>query len=442
MSQEYDVIVIGAGPGGYVAAIHAAKLGLKTALIEKREVGGTCLNRGCIPTKALLHAALVYEEAKHAAQFGIVASEVQYNYEKVLAYQNETVETLRNGVRQLIKENHVELFYGSGMLLKDGSVRLQRKEGEEILTAKDIILATGAKAVIPSFLLERNDTFLTSDQMLTLPYVPKELMIIGGGVIGIEFAQMVSSFGGKVSIYEAADRILPGFDVEISRSISMLFQKRGIQIHTKATTEEMKASAWKREGELLVATGRSANMEGLFEEADMLTVHAGKIVTDATLKTSMPHVYAIGDLIGGMQLAHKASAQGIYVAEQLAGRTPSLDLLVIPSCIYLDPEVACVGLSVEEAKRDGIQIVTKKSLTSANGKSVITKQQRGFIKVVAHKETKQILGAQLMCHGATDMIAEFGTAIANHMTAADLWRAMRPHPTYNEAIGEALEQLL
>ncbi|MFA9464143.1 MAG: dihydrolipoyl dehydrogenase [Velocimicrobium sp.] len=460
MRDEYELIIIGAGPGGYVAAVKASKLGLKTAVIENQELGGTCLNRGCIPTKALLHAAKRYREVQLGEQFGIIAKEVSFDYSKVTSYKNETKESLRAGVAQLLKTNKVEVIKGKGTLLKDGSVQVKSQEGEEIYRGKNVLLATGSKAVLPSIEGANLAGIMTSDEMLDFDHIPEHLLIIGGGVIGVEFATVFSSFGSHVTIFEAAERILPTLDLDISRNTAILLKKRGVSLHTKAFIQKIekerdefvctyeedgKDGGWQKtikSTSVLFAVGRRANTEGLFDEGVELEMSRGNIAVKENFETSMAHVYAIGDVIGGMQLAHNASSQGIYVAECISGETPFVDLSVVPSCVYFDPEVASVGMTQEEAKKKGIDVVLGKFVTHANGKSIITKEDRGFVKIVAEKETKILLGAQFMCANATDMIGEMGTAISNKMTVQQLRKSMRAHPTYNESIGEALEDCL
>lgn len=458
MEEIYDLIVIGAGPGGYVAAIKAAKLGMKTVIIENREVGGTCLNRGCVPAKAMLHAAKLYQESLSGERFGIISKEVSYDYGKVMVYKNESSESLRLGVEQLLKGNKVERIHGTGTLTKDGKVRVRTEEGEEIFQAKSILLATGSKPAFPPIEGIRLPGIMTSDELFQLDHVPESLLIIGGGVIGVEFATVFSSFGSKVTLLEAEERLLPGLDKEISQNLKLILKKRGVDIHTGAFVQKIekdgqefvctyKETARNKEKVevlkvpyLLSAVGRIPNTDGLLEEGASLNMNRGRILVKEDFETSMPGVFAIGDVIGGIQLAHAASSQGICAVEKMSGKESSIDLTVIPSCVYTDPEIACVGITEEEAKEKGIETVTGKFLTHANCKSLITKEERGFVKVITSKETGVLLGAQMMCARATDMIGEMATAISNKLTAEQLLKAMRAHPTYNESIGEALEE--
>lgn len=460
MREIYDLLVIGAGPGGYVAAIKAAKLGMKTAVIENREVGGTCLNRGCVPAKAMLHAAKLYQEMLSGERFGIISKDVSYDYGKVLSYKTETSESLRHGVEQLLKGNKVQRIRGTGVLTKDGRVRVIGEEGAEILQGKNILLATGSKPFLPPIEGIHLPGVMTSDDMFKLDHVPESLLIIGGGVIGVEFASVFSSFGSRVTLLEAEDRLLSGLDKEISQNIKMLLKKRGVDIHTRAFVQKIEKEGrdfvctYEEKGKgkektevlkmpyLLTAAGRIPNTDGLLEEGTVLDMDRGRILVRENFETSIPGVYAVGDVTGGVKLAHAASAQGICAVEQMNGKEPSMDLSVVPSCVYSDPEIACVGMTEEEAKEKGIETVTGKILTHANSKSMITKEERGFIKLVINKETNVLLGAHMMCARATDMIGEMGTAIANGLTARQLRKAMRAHPTYNESVAEAVEDCL
>ena len=441
MSEKYDVIVIGAGPGGYVAAIKAAKLGFKTAVIEAREAGGTCLNRGCIPAKAMIHAAEVYRSAKECERFGIHAENVTFDFEKIFEYKEETTKQLVSGVEGLFKGNEVDQIAGKGTLLPDKKVKVVSESGEQVLEAEHIILAAGSKPLILPIPGMDLPGVLTSDELFRMKSVPESLTIIGGGVISVEFATVYAELGCKVTILEALPRILPNMDKEISQNLKLILKKRGIDIHTAAAVQGVEADGdqyickyVEKEKEqsaasqyVLCAVGRRPNTDGLFAE-------------DATPEMNRGRV-AIGDLIFGAQLAHAASAQGIQVVEQLAGKEVSVDVNVVPGCVYTDPEIASVGITEDEAKEKGIAVKVGKFIMSANGKSLITKEERGFIKIVAEEESGVIVGAQMMCARATDMIGEFVTAVANNMTVSQLLKGMRAHPTYNEGIGEALEEL-
>lgn len=455
MEERYDLIVVGAGPGGYVAAIKAAKLGLRTAIVEEREVGGTCLNRGCIPAKAMLHAAEVYREAKESERFGIFTADVSFDYEKILRYREETTEKLVRGVEQLLEANKVTKIRGKAILQPGRRVSVAFEGETKIYEADSVLLAAGSKPVLLPIPGMELPGVLTSDDLFALQEMPESLVIIGGGVISVEFATAYASFGCKVTILEAMPRIVPGMDKEISQNLKLILKKRGVDIHTSASVKKVEEegtayTCWFEEKEteqkasaqyVLCAVGRCPNTDGLFAEGAVPEMERGRIVVDEHFRTSLDGVYAIGDLVKGLQLAHAASAQGIVVSEEIAGKKPSIDLQVVPGCVYTDPEIASVGLTEEEAKAQGVPAKTGKFIMSANGKSLITQEERGFIKIIAEEETGVILGAQMMCARATDMIGELGTAVANRLTAGQLLRAMRAHPTYNEGVGEALEEL-
>lgn len=456
MGERFDVIVIGAGPGGYVAAIKCAKAGLRTAIVENRRVGGTCLNRGCIPAKATIHASSLYREMQEAEKFGVSAERITFDYEKVVSYKEETTEKLCRGIEQLLKGNGVTILFGKGSLEQGRKVKVTGEESEEYYDAEHMILAAGSKPVILPIPGLELPGILTSDELFKLTEMPESLVIIGGGVISVEFASVYANLGCKVTIVEAMPRLIPNMDKEISQNLKMILKKRGVNIHTSASVQRVE-----QEGELytcvftekekevkvsaryvLCAIGRCPNTEGLFGEGAEPEMERGRVVVDEKFQSSIEGVYAIGDLVKGLQLAHLASAQGMYVAEMLAGEEASVDLSAVPGCVYTDPEIASVGMTEDEAKEKGLEIKTGKFIMSANGKSLITKEERGFIKILAEKETDVIVGAQMMCARATDMIGELVTAIANRMTVRQLLRGMRAHPTYNEGVQEALEELL
>ena len=456
--KEYQLIVIGAGPGGYEAAIRAAQLGLTTALIERREVGGTCLNRGCIPTKAMLHSAQLYREAANFELFGLHTENTSFDWAKVHQRKNDVVVKLRTGIEQLIKANKIDFFNNFASILWKNDVQLDQGE---VIRGENILISTGsvpARPPIPGLDLPN---VVTSDELLDDPHftqvdsLAKEILIIGGGVIGDEFASVFSSFGCHVTIVEAMERILPTMDREISQSLNMVLKKRGVSIHTGAMVEKLeqdenglvchftekgKAQAVPAQ-QVLVAIGRRPNTQGLFAEGFEVACERGRIVTDENFRTSVDSIYAIGDVTSKIQLAHMASAQGICAVHTIAGQKPPIDLRYVPGCIYTDPEIASVGITEDEAKQQGIPVKKGKFLMTGNGRSLIDEQERGFIKVLAHQETDVILGAQLMCSRATDIVAELATAIVNGLTCAQLAGVIRPHPTFCEGVTEAVEDV-
>ena len=453
--SDYQLIVIGAGPGGYTAALSAAKLGLKTAVIENRECGGTCLNRGCVPTKALLHASGVYAEAVNASRMGVHIGEAKVDLSELFNFKNQTVEKLRGGIESLFKAAKVDFIHGKGTITSQGKVAVSGENAGEY-TADNIIIATGsvpARPPIPGLELEG---VVTSDELLSgLDKLPETLVIIGGGVIGVELATFFIDLGTKVSIVEGLDRLLPNMDRELGQNLAQLLKKQGASIFTGAMVEKVekteaglnvcftqKGNAASAQGELvLCAIGRRPYNEGLFGEGFSLAMNGRRVAVDENFKTSENGIYAIGDVSSPVQLAHVAAAQGKACAEFIAGKKSGVNMNLVPGCVYCKPEIAAVGLTEAAAKEAGIPTKTAKCTMFANARTIISDSGRSFMKLVANAETGAIIGAQLMCEHATDMISQLSEAIANEMTPDMLLRAMRPHPTYEEALDAALEEL-
>lgn len=450
--SDYQLIVIGAGPGGYVAALKAAKLGLKTAVVENRDVGGTCLNRGCIPTKTLLHTSELLREAREGEKFGVSAQGASVDFAAAHRRKAEVTEKLRSGIEGLFKQKKVDLLRGTGTILAPGQVSV---EGQTY-TADKILIATGSipsRPPIPGL-----EYAITSDELLeSQDKVYGSLVIIGGGVIGVEFASIYSALGCEVTVLEAMDRILPNMDREICQNLSMILKKRGVKIFPGAmvTSVEQREDGMRvvrytlkdQPGEavgeaVLCAIGRRPNTQGLFGEGFSVEMERGRILVDETFQTSVPGIYAVGDVSSKIQLAHAASAQGTACVERLAGEEPLVDVSQVPSCIYTSPEIASIGITADEAKAAGRAVKVGKYVMFSNGKTVIVDGERGFIKIVADAETGVILGAQLMCERATDMLSQLTAAVVNGLTARQLLKVMRPHPTFEEGVGEALEDLL
>lgn len=448
--MTYDLIIIGAGPGGYEAALEAADKGMKVALIEKDKLGGTCLNRGCVPTKTLMHTADIARELKDAAKFGVNVSDYAVDAAKMQERKTEVLDTLRSGIAAMMKKGKVDVIEGIGVIEGTGKVRV----GDEVLEAKNIMIATGSKTFVPP--IEGIDTpgVVTSDVLLDkADGIYEHLVIVGGGVIGMEFASLYAALGTKVTIIEALERVLAPLDKEISQNVKMIGKKRGMDIHAKAMVEKFEPAAdgkvityYREKDELqsvesdgvLVCIGRRACTDGLFAEGVEVEMNRDKIVVDDKYETSIPGVYAIGDVIGGIQLAHTATAEGRNAVAIMNGEEPTINMNVVPSCVYTNPEIATVGITADEAKAAGQAVITKKFIMSANGKSVLSDQERGFIKVVADAESRKILGAQMMCARATDMIGEFAIAISNELTLDDIADTIHPHPTFVEGINEAV----
>ncbi len=449
--ESYQLAVIGAGPGGYTAAIRAAQLGLKTAVIENREVGGTCLNRGCIPTKTLLHSATAYEHAKKMDSLGVSVEGVSYDIEKIHQRKEAVSEQLRTGVEGLLKANKVDLIKGTAHIADAHKICISGEENIEIEAENIIIAVGGSPAALPIEGINLPNV-LNSEQFLAVnDKVFKRLVVVGGGVIGVELGSVYASLGCEITILEGADRLLPRMDKEISQNLGMILKKRGVTVHTGAVvdkiTEENGLTCYftKKDEQMsveadgiLIAVGRKSNTAGLFDESLGLEMQRGALVVNDKKQTTVPNIYAIGDSSGGA-LAHQAAAEGAYAAEIIAGEKPSIRLDLVPACVYTNPEIATVGITADDAKRDGKEVITGKFIMSANGKSIIDEQDRGFVKLIFDKETEVLLGAQLMCGRATDMISELASAIANGTTREHLASVIRSHPTFSEGITEAAE---
>ena len=460
MGQEnrFDLVVLGAGPGGYVAAIQAAKLGMRTAVVEKDKVGGTCLNRGCIPTKTLMHTAHAYYEALHMDEMGLCMDNLSLDPKKLQGRKEQVMAQLREGISGLLKANQVEVYEGTAAVARANQVTVVDNAGEEIhLQTEKILVATGSRPSMPPIEGIMDCGALTSDELLGQDFTMYDsLLIVGGGVIGVEFGTIYADLGCKVEIVEAMDRILPGMDKELSQSAAMNLKKRGVKIHTGSMvtklekTPEGVACHFTEKGKemtassqaVLISIGRKPNTEGLFAPEATPEMERGFLKVDEDFATSIPGIYAIGDVTGGIMLAHMASAQALAAVRKMAGQPAAMDLSVVPSCIYTAPEIACAGLTEAEAKARGMETLCGKYSMLGNGKTIIAGGERGFIKVVLNAGTHQIVGAQMLCDRATDMIGELSSAMVNGLTAEALLRVIRPHPTYGEAVTEALEDAI
>ncbi|MDQ0928359.1 dihydrolipoamide dehydrogenase [Bacillus atrophaeus] len=462
MATEYDVVILGGGTGGYVAAIRAAQLGLKTAVVEKEKLGGTCLHKGCIPSKALLRSAEVYKTSREAAQFGVETSDVSLNFEKVQHRKQEIVDKLANGVQHLMKKGKIDVYEGYGRILgpsifspMPGTISVERNNGEDndMLIPKQVIIATGSRPRMLPGLEADGKYILTSDEALQLKELPESIIIVGGGVIGIEWASMLHDFGVKVTVIEYADRILPTEDKDISKEMQNLLAKKGIEIATgsKVLTDSFTKTDGvsiqaEKDGEtvtysaekMLISVGRQANVEGIgLENTDIVTEN-GVISVNDTYQTKESHIYAIGDVIGGLQLAHVASREGIIAAEHIAGLEPlPLNPAFVPKCIYSNPEAASVGLTEEEAKQNGYQTKIGKFPFMAIGKALVHGETDGFVKIVADADTDDILGVLMIGPHVTDMISEAGLAKVLDASPWEIGHTIHPHPSLSEAIGEA-----
>lgn len=455
--SHYQLIVIGAGPGGYMAALHAAKHGLSTAVIENREAGGTCLNRGCIPTKTLLHSSEIYSAAKNGLHAGISAESVSADIPAIFAYKRQISEKLSSGIEGMFKKAKVEFIRGTGLITAPGAVEVTSADGEKFqYTADNILIATGSVPAMPPIPGLELPGVMTSDGLLQgADHLYESIVIIGGGVIGVEFATFYSELGCRVTIIEGLDRLLPTLDRELGQNLALILKKQGVTIHTGAMVKQVRqgdngleVDFTAKDGDntacgevVLCAIGRRPNTQGLFAEGISVEMNGRSIAVDENYRTSLPGVYAIGDVSSRIQLAHVATAQGIACVDGICSRENSVNMSVVPSCIYCRPEIATVGMTEAEAKEAGINVKVGKCVMFGNARTLIVDTGRSFMKIVADADSKAIIGAQLMCTNSTDMISQLAQAIANRMTPAQLLLAMRPHPTFEEALTEALEDL-
>ena len=462
LSKEYDIVILGGGTGGYVAAIRAAQLGLKTAIVEKDKLGGTCLHKGCIPSKALLRSAEVYSTVKHSEEFGVMTNDVVFDFTKVQERKETIVAQLHKGVQFLMKQGKIDVYEGIGRILGPsifsplpGTISVEMNNGaeNEMLIPKNVIVATGSRPnTLPG--IEIDGTFvLTSDEALLMEELPKSILIVGGGVIGIEWASMLADFGVDVTVLEYADRIIPTEDKEISQEMQRLLKKKGIKIVTGAKvlpetlrkengvtiSAEVKETVKEYQAEkLLLSVGRKANIEGIGLENTEIQVEKGVIATNQYYQTKESHIYAIGDVIGGLQLAHVASHEGITAVEHIADRNPSpIDYTQISTCIYSNPEVASVGLTEEEAIQKGYKVKIGKFPFKAIGKALVFGESDGFVKMIVDEETDDMLGVHMIGPHVTDLISEAGLALVLDATPWEIAHTIHPHPTLSEAIGEA-----
>ncbi len=450
--KKFDVTIIGAGPAGYVGAIRAAQLGLSVALVEAGHVGGTCLNRGCIPTKALLHSSqLFYEATHHFSSLGITANELSFTMASANEHKNQVVQQLTDGIEKLVLANKVEILYGNGQVLPGHIVKVTNAEQEILLETENVLLATGAVPAslpIPGAQLPE---VINSDTLLQNPKQYKEIVIVGAGVIGVEFANFYASIGSKVTVLEYAPRALAGFGREVAQSTAMMLKKRGVELITGAQVQEItqengklichylqKEERKQAEGEaVLMAVGRKPNWRNAINEELTLEEEKGFVKVNQSYQTSLGWVYAAGDSIPGPQLAHLASAEAICAVESMAGHPFSKNTSVVPACVYTEPEIAIVGLTEDMAAEQGVTVQVNKALMGANGRTLIDKADRSYIKLIAEKETGILLGAELICPRATDLVGALVLAIEKGMKAEELDHMIWAHPTFSEGVGEA-----
>ncbi|WP_321395229.1 dihydrolipoyl dehydrogenase [Emcibacter sp.] len=457
MSDIYDVVVIGGGPGGYVAAIRAAQLGLKTACVEKRgALGGTCLNVGCIPSKALLHASELFEEAEHGMEkFGIKTGKVSLDLDVMMEHKSKTVSDLTNGIAFLFKKNKIDYLEGTGNVKAAGEVLVTlNKGGKETLKTKNIIIATGSDvASLPGIDIDEKQV-ISSTGALSLPKVPKHLVVIGGGVIGLELGSVWRRLGAEVTVVEYLDRITPEMDGEVSKNFQRLLKKQGMNFKTSSKVTEVKKTkttvtvtvepAAGGDAEkikcdaVLVSVGRRPYTDGLgLKEAGVNMTDRGQVEIDDHFQTNVPGIYAIGDVVRGAMLAHKAEDEGVAVAEVIAGYAGHVNYDAIPGVIYTMPEVAAVGKTEEQLKKDGVDYAVGKFPMSVNSRAKANGQTDGFVKILTDKATDKVVGAHIIAADAGNMIAELALAVEKGLTAEDLAYTSHAHPTEMEAVREA-----
>lgn len=462
MSENYQLVILGGGTGGYVAAIRAAQLGLKTAIVENRALGGTCLHRGCIPSKALLRSAEVFATTRESEAYGVKTSDVTLDYVKVHERKQKIIDQLHNGVKMLLKKGKIDIFEGFGRILgpsifspMPGAVSVEYADGREntILIPESLIIATGSKPrSLPGLEID-GELVLSSDEAVKLTSLPASLLIVGGGVIGVEWASMFADFGVEVTVLEYADRLVPTEDADLSKEMKRQLEKKGVQVVTSAkvlpeTLEKGNGVVISAElggknetysaEKMLVSVGRSPNTEDIGLQNTTIKTDRGYILTNSHYQTAESHIYAIGDVIGGLQLAHVASHEGIKAVEHIARLKPEpLRADHVARCIYTRPEAAAVGLTEQEAKDQGYQVKVGKFSFNAIGKALVYGESDGFVKIISDEKTQDVLGVHMIGPHVTDLISEAALARVLDATPYEIAETVHPHPTLSEIIGEA-----
>ena len=451
--MNYDVIVLGSGPGGYVTAIRASQLGLKTAVIEKESLGGVCLNWGCIPTKALLKSANVYEYINHADDYGIKISGHKADFTAVVKRSRDVAEKMSGGVQFLMKKNKIDVIMGTGKVLSGKQIEVTNKDGKiDTYSGKHIIIATGARSRQLPNLVQDGKQIIGYRDAMVLPKMPKKMVIVGSGAIGVEFAYFYNAMGVDVTIVEYLPNIVPVEDIDVSKQLEKIFKKKGMNIMTNSSVENVeksskgcKVSVKTSKGEemiecdiVLSAVGIQPNIENIGLEETGIVVDAGKIVVDEYYQTNLPGYYAIGDVVAGQALAHVASAEGITCVEKIAGHHPEpIDYNNIPGCTYCSPEIASVGMTEKAAKEAGYELKIGKFPFSASGKASAAGHNDGFIKLIFDSKYGELLGGHMIGANVTEMIAEIVALRKLETTGQELIKTIHPHPTMSEAIMEA-----
>jgi dihydrolipoamide dehydrogenase len=455
IDSQYKVIIIGAGPGGYVAAIRAAQLALKTLIVEKQFIGGTCLNVGCIPSKDLLTATELYESIKHAKDFGITVGEVSIDLKKLQSRKNRNVKVLTTGVEYLLKQKQVDIFKGSAKFIDENTIELSAQDKTQKVTAENVIIATGTVPIQLPGLSFGDPHILDSTKALELDFVPKDMVVIGAGPIGLEMATVWMRLGTEITVVEMLETILPGMDVDLTSQGEAIFKKQGMKIMTSTMVSGadkmdggfqlslVDAKGKKDKGKIscekvLVSVGRKVDTSVLgLDRTGVKTDRRGFIEVDDQMKTNIPGIYAIGDVIGGKLLAHKASKEGAIAVEVIAGEDSHMDYKAVPGAVYTEPEIASVGLTEQEAKEQKLELKVGRFPFRASGRARTMGMMDGLVKVMADKTTGKVLGVHIIGPKASDLIAEATLAINLNATVEDIAKTIHAHPTLSESVMEA-----
>lgn len=454
MNEEIDVVIIGGGPGGYVAAIKAAHLGLKAVLVEKDKLGGVCLNKGCIPTKALVSIAELLNHLQRAEEFGIQVKDYSFDFPAIMKRKDLITRRLSSGVEQLMKANQIRIVRGEGQIVEPGTVEVLDAEREkEVIKTKNIIIATGSsvmKLPLPGI---DSEGVITSDEALSLSELPSRMLIIGGGVVGIEFAGIFRALGVEVTVVEMLPRILLPIDEEIARRLTQILKRKGIEILTdckvkgiKKNNQNLEVLVSTSDGEkkletekVLLAAGRVPELGNIDVRGLGIELDGKTIKVDEKMRTNIPGIYAVGDVVGKIMLAHVASREGIVAVENISGKEVLMDYKVVPNCVFSMPEVASVGLTEEEAKKENNNIKISKFPFMANGKALGMGETEGMVKIIADGDTLELLGVHILGVHASDLIAEGTLALSMEATAFEIVNTIHAHPTLAETIAEAAE---
>jgi len=455
--KSFELIIIGGGPGGYVAAIKAAHLGLKAVLVEKDKLGGVCLNRGCIPTKALISTAELLNHLQRAGEFGIQVKDYSFDFPAIMKRKDLITRRLSSGVEQLMKANQVRVVRGEGQIIEPGKVEITDTAGQkEVIKTKNIIIATGSsvmKLPIPGI---DSEGVITSDEALSLSELPSRILIIGGGVVGIEFAGIFKALGVEVTVVEMLPRILLPIDEEIARRLTQILKRKGIEILTdckvkgiKKNNQNLEVLVSTSEGEkkletekVLLSAGRVPELGNIDVQRLGIELDKGAIKVDEKMRTNIPGIYAVGDVVGKIMLAHVASREGIVAVENIAGKEVLMDYKVVPNCVFSMPEVASVGLTEEEARKENNNLKISKFPFMANGKALGMGETEGMVKIIADADTSELLGLHILGAHASDLIAEGTLALSIEATAEEIINTIHAHPTLAETIAEAAEGII